>query len=259
MPGAASRPARPLRPSGPLYCLSLGDSWAVGFQIGVSTEDETLHGYSNRVVADIARRQELILEDFGCNGAMTSDVLGVNGCTTGGVTLDAFPYPTTTQLQAAIAFIQAHPARIGLITISIGINDYSSGVPLTTITSNIATIVRRLRGVAGGQVPVIGPGMDDAFLADWLQGSATQQAARASVQAIEDDANPAIDAGYTRFGATFVNVGELFGIYVPLSTLVDNPVFGRTLFAVSQLCRFTSLCAKNDPHPTYTGYAIIAA
>lgn len=257
--GAASGPARPSRPSGPLYYLSLGDSWAVGFQIGVSTGDETLHGYSNRVVADVARHQRLILENFGCNGAMTSDMLSVDGCTTGGVALDAVPYPATTQLQAAIDFIRAHPGRIGLITLSIGINDYYENVPLATITSNIATIVRRLRGAAGSQVPVIGLGMDDAYLADWLQGGAGQQAAQASVQAIEDGANPAIEAGYAESGATFVNVGQLFGTYVPLTTLTDNPEFGRIPVAVSQLCRFTSMCTEDDPHPTYTGYALIAA
>jgi lysophospholipase L1-like esterase len=244
----------------PQYYLSLGDSWAVGFQNGVAGGTETLHGYSNLVVSDVKAKRHLILENFGCNGAMASDLLNVNGCTTGGVALDAVPYPTITQLQAALDFIQIHHGQIGLITMSIGINDYYSNVPLPTITANIETIVKRLRGAVGGSVPIIGLGMDDASLAEWLSGGPDVRAAAASVRAVEYSANPAIKAGYINAGATFVNVGRIFDTYVPFSTQTDDPSHGEIPIAVFEICRLTSMCtAADDPHPNYTGYAIIAA
>jgi lysophospholipase L1-like esterase len=244
---------------GPEYYLSLGDSWAVGFQNGVAGGTETLHGYSNLVVSDVKAKRHLILENFGCNGAMTSDLLNVVGCTTGGVALDAVSYPTQTQLEAALDFIRAHPHRIGLITISIGNNDYSDNVPLPTITANIETIVRRLRGAVGGSVPIIGLGMDDQSLNEWLTGGAGVASAASSVQAIEYSVNPAIEAGYINEGATFVDVGKVFDTYVPFSTLTDDPPYGEIPVAVSGICRLTSMCADGNPHPNYAGYAVIAS
>jgi lysophospholipase L1-like esterase len=243
----------------PQYYLSLGDSWAVGFQSGVASGDETLHGYSNLVVSDVKHKRHLVLENYGCNGAVTSDLLSVVGCTTGGVALDAVQYPTTTQLQAAVDFIANHPHQIGLITVSIGTNDYYSKVPSSTITANIETIVKQLRRVAGKTVPIIGLGMDDAYLDGWLPNGSGASAAAATVQAIEHTANPAIEAGYVDAGAAFVNVGQLFETYVPFSTLTDDPTYGEIPVSVYQICRLTSMCADGDPHPTHTGYAIIAA
>jgi lysophospholipase L1-like esterase len=243
----------------PEYYLSLGDSWAVGFQNGVSGGTETLHGYSNLVVSDVTHKRHLILENYGCNGAVTSDLLNVVGCTTGGDALDSPQYPTTTQLQAALDFIAKHPHQIGLITVSIGTNDYYTNVSSPTITANIETIVKRLRKAAGKTVPIIGLGMDDASLAGWIPNGSGAKAAAASVQAIEHAANPAIEAGYVDAGASFVNVGQLFDTYVPFSTRTDDPPYGEIPVAVSGICRFTSMCTQDDPHPTYTGYAIIAA
>lgn len=247
------------RPSRPLYYLSLGDSWAVGYQNDTSNGAETLHGYSNRVVSDLRDQQRLILENFGCNGAMTSDLLSVQGCTTGGVALDAVQYPGMTQLAAAVNFIKLHPHQIGLITLSIGINDYYANVPSSTITANIDTIVTRLRRAAGKSVPIIGLGMDDAYLADWLSGGTGVSTAAASVQAIEHTANPAIESGYDEAGAIFVNVGEIFDTYVPFNKVTDDPPHGEIPRAVFAICRLTSMCTDDDPHPNDTGYAIIAA
>jgi lysophospholipase L1-like esterase len=245
--------------SRPEYYLSLGDSWAVGFQNGVSGGTETLRGYSNLVVSDVKDKRHLVLENYGCNGAMTSDLLNVVGCTTGGDALDAVPYPTTTQLQGALDFIAMHPHQIGLITVSIGTNDYYTNVPLATITANIETIVKRLRKAVGKTVPIIGLGMDDASLAGWLPNGSGAKAAAASVQEIEHSANPAIEAGYVHAGATFVNVGQIFDTYAPFSTRTNDPSYGEIPVSVFEICRLTSMCSQDDPHPNYTGYAIIAA
>ena len=57
---------------------------------------------------------------------------------------DALAYPATSQEQAAVNFIVAHPGKVALITISIGGNDFTSCAvaadPVACITTAVAGI-----------------------------------------------------------------------------------------------------------------------
>ena len=109
----------------PTYYVSLGDSYAVGYQPGKGSTA----GYT----VPVAKGTHLTLVNFGCGGATTSSILNNVGCpdvlphTTGGQA-----YPTTTQIAAAEAFITAHKGHIGLITVSIGGNDVTGCVSRPT-------------------------------------------------------------------------------------------------------------------------------
>ena len=134
----------------PKFYLSLGDSYSVGYQPGIGATA----GYT----AYVAKRTKTTLENFGCGGATTTSILTVIGCGSGygpPALTDAVAYPTETQEQAAVDFIDANPGQIGLITVSIGGNDVtacgSNPDPTscveaadTTIQTNVTSLVDTL-------------------------------------------------------------------------------------------------------------------
>ena len=120
--------------SGPMYYLSLGDSYSVGYQ--PSPTPGATSGYT----AVVAAGKGMQLENFGCGGATTASILTFDDvfCGSSSPTDNPNGYgppaatdvgPATagqTEVQAAVAFIAAHPGQIGLVTISIGGNDVTS-------------------------------------------------------------------------------------------------------------------------------------
>lgn len=105
----------------PTYYLSLGDSYSIGHQPDI--------GPTTGFTAYVAQKTKIVLENFGCGGATTTSILTVIGCTSPygpQAVTDAVAYPTTTQEQSAVDFIDANPGQVGLITISIGGNDVTA-------------------------------------------------------------------------------------------------------------------------------------
>lgn len=102
----------------PTCHLSLGDSYSIGYKPDI--------GPTPGFTAYVAQKTKIVLENFGCGGATTTSILTVIGCTSPygpQAVTDAAAYPTTTQEQPAVDFIDANPGQVGLITISIGGND----------------------------------------------------------------------------------------------------------------------------------------
>lgn len=181
--------------SGPMYYLSLGDSYSVGYQ--PSPSPMATSGYTAVVAAD----KGLQLENFGCGGATTSSILTFDNFYCGvtdpvnnpneygpGAASDVGPTSMgQTQVQAAAAFIAANPGQIGLITISIGGNDVTAcaaaanpvacvGSVVPLVKSNVTTLVGDLRSAltaadgakAGKKVPIVGITYPDVLLGLWV-------------------------------------------------------------------------------------------
>jgi hypothetical protein len=253
-----SAPAASGAASAPLYYISLGDSMAEGYQPGFANGSETLHGYANQVVSMLARSRHLTLENFGCGGATSWTMRTDRGCTTGGMALRAATYPSSTQLAAAIHFIEKHRGRIGLITIVIGDNDLGLS-PLSSIASNIQVITSHLRAVAGPKVPLFGIGYPDLGLAQWLQGASGQAAAQSTVAQYQSQIDPMFTTAYSTSHVHFVDVATAFGTFTPLTQTVTLAPYGVVPYAVAQICTLTWKCAQGDDHPTGAGYTQIAA
>ena len=186
------------------YYVSLGDSYAVGYQ--PDRAPPRLHRVRGQ-----AHRPKLV--NFGCGGATTTSILNTVGCpdvlphTTGGMT-----YPTTTQIAAADAFITAHKGHIGLITVSIGGNDVTGVRDAgqshrlrehggTGITTNVTTLAGDLRTAAGPKVPIIGSTYPDVILGSYVYpknpaAPATVNLAKLSVVAFKSLINPALSKAY---------------------------------------------------------------
>ncbi len=252
------------------YYLSLGDSLAQGYQPGFTDGSETLHGYSNRVVTDVARKYRLTLENYGCGGATSDSILYTDGCRPGGLANNGVAYPTEPQSVAAVAFITAHRGHIGLITLSIGWNDFDACVgmadpnacvtpTLALMQANLEVLASNLRSAAGRSTPIVAMNYSDPDLADWLLGTAGQATARQWVSELRSDVNPTFDKAYRATGITVLNITKAYGTYVPWSTEVQLAPYGTIPFAVAQICKNTWMCKVRNEDASNYGYALIAS
>ncbi len=250
----------------PTYYLSLGDSYAVGYQPNLdSTPGFT--GY----VADETR---MTLVNFACSGATTTSILDKVGCPipmpneAHGMT-----YPLTTQLAAADAFITAHEGHIGLVTVLIGGNDVvpcwfasdfvsCAGAAMPDLANNVATLARELRAAVGPRVPIIGLSYPDAYLgADEFPSrqpsSVSLQRAQESVSVFESLLNPTLSKAYAAENVAFVDVTAETGAYTPLDQMAQTMAYGKIPAAVATVCWMTWTCRNGNPHGTSAGYAIM--
>ncbi len=255
--------------SSPLFYVALGDSYAQGYQPGFVNGAETLHGYTNQVGPLVVRRHTLMLRNFGCGGATSSSILLSIGCPAGALAKNGVPYPTTTQAAAALAFIATHRGKIGLITLSIGGNDFVSCAGATDAAScllsvmpsmraNIVTLVAELRTVAGPQVPMIATSYPDVLLGAVLVKPANPVLAQLSVTAFSQIINPNLSAAYATQGVDFIDVTSATGAYIALTQTTSLAPYGVIPVAVANVCTLTWICTRGDIHPTALGYSLIA-
>jgi lysophospholipase L1-like esterase len=245
------------------YYLSLGDSYSVGYQPGKGATA----GYTGYVT----KRLGLTLENFGCGGATTASILSVQGCTAPygpAAGTGRAAYPTSTQVDAANAFLRAHPGRVALVTVSIGGNDItgcaaaanpvSCVLGLTgTLTTNVGQLAADLRAAAGPKVPIVGLTYPDVILGQWVHPPVSQTLATESVTAFQSIVNPALQSAYASAGASFVDVTAATGAYVPLSTTVTLSPYGTVPQAVARVCQLTWYCSLGNIHAKTTGYDLI--
>ena len=250
----------------PTYYVSLGDSYAVGYQPGLGATP----GYMTYV----AQKTHLTLANFGCGGATTTSLLTTVGCpvnlphTAGAVT-----YPTTTQATAAEAFLTAHRGHIGLITVSIGGNDVTScatrsnpvscvAAATTAIAKNVSTLAAALRAAAGPRVPLIGLTYPDVILGSYVYPTQPPSAARVtlakvSVLAFRALINPTLVKAYGSAGGVLVDVTAATGAYTSLTRTVRFRPYGTIPLPVASVCSLTWFCARGDIPANPRGYTLI--
>ena len=258
-------------PTGSQYFVSLGDSYAAGFQPTgpKGAGHTTTNGFAYQLPGlASARGYHLTLVNFGCGGATTESMLHDRGCPLLGP--GAPTYPRQTQAAAAEAFLTQHPGKIGLVTVSIGGNDLTAcatnpdpigcvGTALTTINTDLGVLLPALRTAAGPDVPIVGITYPDVILGDYLSANpASKSLASVSVTAFKSLINPALQKDYTAVGATFVDVTAATGAYTPFSQTTTLAPYGTIPVAVAQVCQLTFFCMYQDIHPRTVGYTEIA-
>jgi len=231
--------------------LSLGDSQGSGLQVdrfiamliaGTYRPDAFNTGYTDDFHAlMLAQRPQQQVVNYSCPATTTDGMLAPDGCffPDAGLALhDAF---TGAQLDAAVAFLRAHPGQVSPITVSIGGGDIRATIEgchgaqhciITSglsahLTANLTTILSRLRAAA--------PTADVLLLlprdADLL-------------------AYPKDDALWGGFVQDMRAVAQAQGVGVADSYTAIT-LAGRT-------CELTFLCASGDAHPNDLGYGVIA-
>jgi lysophospholipase L1-like esterase len=242
-----------------LYYVSLGDSLAAGVQpIGDPTDlYRTADGYAEQLrTIGQARWEKLSLVKLGCPGETTTTMIDGGIC----------EYSHGSQLDEAVAFLEAHHQLVAFVTIDIGANDFpcqtTECLPagFAAIQSNLPVILSRLRAAAGPDVPIVGMSLYNPFLGAWLLGPDGQAFALASSQLLG-----AVNAVLgTIFGAADVPVADVAGAFSSndFETLVALPGVGEVPINVAKICLWTWVCAAPplgpDNHANATGYGVIA-
>jgi lysophospholipase L1-like esterase len=231
------------------------------------------------VVAPTAQAAHHPKVNLGCGGATTSSMLTptpaqqATGCTPLALAPGASNYPGRSQIQAALAFIKAHPHQVKLVTISIGGNDVDQcptqmdpngcvARNMVPAKANLTKMVKELRAAGGKDMRIIGSTYPDVELGLWvhptLLGPTTLTVATGSLTAFADDINPGLKKAYASVAnSAFVDVTAATGAYGPFVT-TNDPTYGQIPVPVAKVCRYTFFCSRVDIHMTTPGYAIIA-
>ncbi|REE99898.1 SGNH/GDSL hydrolase family protein [Thermomonospora umbrina] len=235
----------------PTYYLALGDSGAVGAQVGQGPTDE---GYTDVLHAALkADHPDLRLVKLGCGGETTTTMIKGGICS----------YDAGSQLNAAVDFLERHPGRVEFVTLSIGVNnvgcllqgDVVCGLRGTgTLVAELPQIIAKLRA-AGGDTPVYASATSyDPGLASWVKGD--KATAVASVPLV-DAFNAVQRAAALVGGFKVADVGGAFATH-DFSTTVTMAPYGTIPLNVARICAWTSQCTHGDGHANAEGYRQMA-
>jgi len=269
--GSAAPNGAHASPAPATYYLALGDSLSQGVQpdaAGASVE--TRDGYPDQVYAALRpSHPALKLVKLGCPGETTSTMINGGIC----------HYEGGSQLDAAVAFLQAHRGRVLLVTIDIGANDpehcagqQGGGQPsLTQLAScavtgipaavtHLTTIMARLKAAAGPGVRIVGMNYYLPALAEWRDGLPGHLVAWAA-ERLAATYNDMLDRVYTKSG---VRVADVFGAFdtADFATGGAGAAEGGLPRNVALLCQWTWACAAPprgpNQHANQAGYQVIA-
>src|SRR4051794_36692229 len=263
---AAAQAAKPK----PSYYVSLGDSYAAGYQRFSQTVAKTTRdGFAYQVVGKARKRgYNFKLVNFGCGGETSVSILTrktkCTGLGPGGV-----DYAGKTQATAAERFLRKHRGHVGLITVSIGGNDVTAcakeadpvacvGPAMEKVKANGKILLQRLRKATGSKTRIVGITYPDVLLGAWVGAQPDQDLAKLSVIAFQSLLNPALKKMYESAGGRFVDVTKATKAYTPLDQTTSLAPYGEIPVAVAEICKLTAYCAYRDIHPNAKGYAVIA-
>ena len=250
------------------YYVSLGDSYAVGYQPGKGT---TREGFADQTVTKARKRgYQLKLVNFGCGGATTTSIIKSKGCPKPARAPGAAPYDDLTQASAAARFIRSHREQVALITVSIAGNDVTMcaresdpvacvATAVGDINKNLGVLVRKLRKAAGPKPRIVGTTYPDVILGQWVRPPVSQDLARLSVVAFQALINPALKKQYESVHGRFADVTKATGAYGSLDQLTNLPPYGDVPVPVAKVCKLTWYCEKGDIHARKSGYGKIAS
>jgi len=251
------------------YYLSLGDSVAAGWQPDPVTgeSDFTRQAYTDQIFWTLRLGMPGLLHaKMGCPGETTASM--IDG---GGPAGALCGYTGTSQLDAAVAFIAAHPGQVAFITIDIGVNDVLSCLPaadvpacvtalLPQVGAGLAEILTTLRTATANAVPIVGMNYYNPYLAAWLEGIPPDGAAGPAYAALTSQLAMALnDQTLEPVYALFqVPVADVWAAY---RSSQWQMVMGAP-FNVQRICALTWMCA-NPPvgpniHPNRRGHRVIA-
>jgi lysophospholipase L1-like esterase len=247
---------------GTVSYLALGTSLAVGFQPGMGETDK---GYVDVLWRRIEEQiPGLTLRNLGCPGETSRSMI------TGKHSL--CHYVAGSQLDAAVAFLEAHPGQVAFITLEVGANDLverclqdtfrldraCAADLLPRLQTRLTRIVDDL-AAAGPGVPIVAMTYYDPLLGLWGLVPGGRALARAD-QRVWSTLNTTFTTAYTGVGAAVADVATTFLIDDFTDTVVV-PGRGELPVNVANTCRWTWFCSPRfagDPHVNAIGYKKIA-
>jgi lysophospholipase L1-like esterase len=236
------------------YYLALGDSVAYGFQsskLAAGLPPSAFNtGYVDVLAARLrAIRPGIAVTNYGCPGESTTSF--VEGpCLSNVIGFPLHDPFAGTQLDAATAFMRAHPGQVSPVTLTLWGNDVrqlvescaadigciSAGAPaaIARLAGNLRLILRELHAAAPN-AEIIVTGAWDSFVGSFAEADPLFQALNAAVAGVAAN-------GRARFADTFP---------------IFNPQ-GDPAAETEAICTLTLLCSEGDSHPSDAGYEAIA-
>ena len=262
---AAADAAKPKR-----YLVSIGDSYAAGYQAtGSGTGETTRNGFAYQLPQLArARGYRLKLVNFGC-GRETTTLLLQRTAECEQRAPGGPGYEGRTQIAAAERFLRSNRGKVELITVSIGGNDVTAcavapdpiacvGAAVTLVEQNVTATAGRLRAAAGDKPRIVGITYPDVLLGKWVGADADQALARLSVVAFKSLINPALVRAYAAGRGKLVDVTRATGAYGSLDELTTLAPYGAIPVPVARVCKLTYYCDVRDIHARTNGYRLIA-
>ncbi len=260
-------------PSGPLTYVSIGDSYAAGYQprAGQLIGQTSTSGFAYQL-AKIAtlHGHRLSVVNFACGGETSTGLLNQKGCFRFLQGPNSITYDAMTQAAAALDYIRKHRPQIGLVTVSIGGNDVigcSAGndiLPclrqrIPVLAANLKRFLAELRQATGPEVTIVGLTYPDVLLGGATFSTAEGMTLAAdSVEGFRSLLNPTLKAAYQAVGAIFIDVTAATGAYLPKSRTTVLAPYGKIPVSVARVCELTYFCDLQDIHPRDSGYRFMA-
>ena len=270
----------------PTVLLALGDSLAAGYQpldgnhlppvdSATGYRDQ---GYPNSYAADVAGARNLALTDLGCPGETTSSMVGTPAepaC----ASLYKAEFGASSQLAAAVAFLDRHPGQVAAVTLDIGANDLdrcasTSAIYYRCFANSESQLAKGLPAILGQvgtalhrddpNARIVTMNYYDPFLglADRPGGAQGVREASESLAAV-NVFNAQLQARARLDHAALANVA---GAYAVNAVLPLVAYAGKRLPKdVVETCQLTWMCSSGsqvvaaDIHPNRDGYQVIAS
>ena len=252
--GIGSHSSRPVYQPPQRFYLALGDSITYGFQPNkpkAAPPTAFDSGYVDLFAARLRKLSPKIqVVNYGCPGESTRTFVA-GGCEGRGDVRALHASFKGTQLDAALAFLRAHPGQVGPITLTLFGNDWfpvvfdrcKGKVPcvrrrapaeIASFGSRLTSILERLRATA--------PTTEIIVTGAWNIDPASLEQLRPVYRSLDAAIARAAATTRSRFADTFS---------------VFNPT-GSPPAQKARLCALSFICAKGDPHPSDAGYRAIA-
>ena len=249
----------------PIYFVSLGDSYAQGFQpLGpAQTDIPTKKGFANVAYRELRKkRRNLRLVQLGCGGATTDSMInGTQGC------IEDLPYASrskaTSQLTYARRWLRKNRKRVRYVTLTIGGNDVAPCATKTDtneivacvsegleeIRENLPVISKALRRAVGKKVKIVASTYPNVALGLYVvRFDDGKELAALSVDIFRDQINPALRKAYRARKIAFIDATRAFGGYIPFDQTSPSR-FGDVPKAVANICRWSWLCEPRERGP----------
>jgi len=240
------------------YVLALGDSLTFGYQQAKFLTNPDPATFTTGFVDDFARRltatspgRDTRVVNYGCPGETTySFLIGCRYHTTFGLSLhDNFD---GSQIEAAEAFLAAHPGQVGPILISLGANDILAlviacgGVAPQCISAKLPNIVAALATNYGrilARLRTAAPDGEIIAVALYNPYAVFDAQTNAQTNGLTATINQMIEA------VAAANRVRVANPFLPFDFTPPQP---------ATLCYLTLFCGAGDVHPSDPGYQVIA-
>jgi len=257
LPGAATSGTvqQPVYQLPQSYYLALGDSIAYGFQPAKQRAGLPPSRFNTGYVDVFAARLRTIapkirVVNYGCPGESTKTFIH-GGCSGRGDVKGLHDAYQGSQLDAALAFLRAHPGQVSPVTLTLFGNDWFPLV-FDTCKGNVACVRKR----APNEIASFGSRLT-SILERLRAAAPTTEIIVTGAWNIDPDQLQQLSPIYRSLEASIARAATASHARVAKMLPVFNPP-GTVPSQKARLCALTFICSKGDPHPTDAGYRAMA-